>query len=169
MVQIYIRLFLDVWRIVTCITFGTFLACKTKETTSKYLHDEVNQQNHSTLLHFKKQGNTKNNRLNFLRVKKEFYAGLCIFQPHTPYSMLLARFKIWRRTQTPRGGLPRKNDGSARRKFSENTLKGTRITPDGRGFQTFLPLRGTNLKQHKNRHFDHFFSPSNTFSSSWFL
>ena len=67
------------------------------------------------------------------------------------------------------GGLPRKNDGSARRKFSENTLKGTRITPDGRGFQTFLPLRGTNLKQHKNRHFDHFFSPSNTFSSSRFL
>ena len=71
-----------------------FLPARTKETTSKYLHDEVTQQNHSTLLHFKKQGNTKNNRLNFLRVKKEFYAGLCIFQPHTPYSMLLARFKI---------------------------------------------------------------------------
>ena len=32
------------------------------------------------------------------------------------------------------GGLPRKNDGSARRKFLENTLKGTRITPDGRGY-----------------------------------
>ena len=58
-----------------------FLPARTKETTSKYLHDEVTQQNHSTLLHFKKQGNTKNNRLNFLRVKKEFYAGLCIFQP----------------------------------------------------------------------------------------
>ena len=94
-----------------------FLPARTKETTSKYLHDEVTQQNHSTLLHFKKQGNTKNNRLIFLRVKKEFYVGLCIFQPHTPYSMLLARFKIWGRTQTPRGGLPSKNDGSARRKF----------------------------------------------------
>ena len=43
------------------------------------------------------------------------------------------------------------------------------LKSDGRGFQTFLPLRGTNLKQHKNRHFDHFFSPSNTFSSSRFL
>ena len=28
-------------------------------TTSKYLHDKVTQQNHSTLLHFKKQRNTK--------------------------------------------------------------------------------------------------------------
>ena len=31
------------------------------------------------------------------------------------------------------------------------------LKSDGRGFQTFLPLRGTNLKQLKNRHFDHFF------------
>ena len=64
------------------------------------------------------------------------------------------------------GDKPR--EAGARWKFSEKTLKGTRITPDGRGFQTFLPLRGTNLKQHNNRHFDHFF-PSNAFSSPKFL
>ena len=159
MIQIYLRLFLDVWRIVTCIMFGTFLACKTKETTSKYLHDEVTQQNHSTLLHFKKQGNTKNNRLNFLRVKKEFYAGLCIFQPHTPYSMLLARFKIWGRTQTPRGGLPRKNDGSTRRKFEIRWAWLPNI---------FTPKR-YQFKTTQEPTLWPFFSPSNTFSSSRFL
>ena len=159
MIQIYLRLFLDVWRIVTCITFGTFLACKTKETTSKYLHDEVTQQNHSTLLHFKKQGNTKNNRLNFLRVKKEFYAGLCIFQPHTPYSMLLARFKIWGRTQTLRGGLPRKNDGSARRKFEIRWAWLSNI---------FTPKRYQFKTTQQPTLWPYFFL-SNAFSSSWFL
>ena len=150
-----------------------YLSClqaRTKETTSKYLLDKVTQHNHSTLLRFKKQGNKHKKKQAKLSAKlKRNSMSDYIFSNYTlPYSMLLARFKTWRRKQTPRGGLPHKNDVGARWKFSENTLNSTRITPDGRGFQTFLPLRGTNLKQHNNRHFDHFF-PSNTFSSSRFL
>ena len=35
------------------------------------------------------------------------------------------------------------NGGAARRKFSKDTLKGTRILLDGRSSNIFLPLRGT--------------------------
>ena len=69
-----------------------FLPARTKETTSKYLHDEVTQQNHSTLLHFKKQGNTKNNRLNFLRVKKGILCRVMYFP--TTHSLFYVTRKI---------------------------------------------------------------------------
>ena len=54
----------------------------------------------------------------------------------TTHSLFYVTRKIQNLTQNANasGGLPRKNDGSARRKFLENTLKGTRITPDGRGY-----------------------------------
>ena len=77
------------WRLKDChMHYVWYLSClqaRTKEITSKYLPDKITQQNHSTRLHFKKQGNAhtqKKNRLNFCEVKKEFHAGLCIFQPH---------------------------------------------------------------------------------------
>ena len=53
---------------------------------------------------------------------------------------------------TPPGGggeFPYKNDRDARRKFSKNTLEGTRISYNRRGSNLFLLLRGTNFKQHK--------------------
>ena len=139
-----------------------YLSClraRTKETTSKYLLDKVTQHNHSTLLRFRKQGNTHKKKPAKLSAELKRNSMLdYVFSNHTlPYSMLLARFKTWRRKQTPRGDSHIKMTGVLVGKFSENTLKGIRITPDGRGFQTLLPLRGTNLKQHNNRHFDHFF------------
>ena len=47
------------------------------------------------------------------------------------------------------GGGPYQNDGGARLEFSKTTLKGTRISFGRRGSIILLPLRGTNLKQHK--------------------
>ena len=44
-----------------------------------------------------------------------------------------------REMTTPRGGLPYKNDGGARRKCLKNTLKGTRILFDGCGSNDFYP------------------------------
>ena len=41
------------------------------------------------------------------------------------------------------GGESYKNDEDARRKFSKEPLKGTRISISGRGPNYFLPLRGT--------------------------
>ena len=49
-----------------------------------------------------------------------------------------------------RGGeLPYKNDGGARWKMLKKTLKGARISFDGRGSNIFLLLRGANFKQYK--------------------
>ena len=46
----------------------------------------------------------------------------------------------------PVGGITYKNDGGARRKVSKNTLKGARISLDGRGSNGYFPLRGTKSK-----------------------
>ena len=46
----------------------------------------------------------------------------------------------------PRWGGKGRGDGDARRKFSKNTLKGTRISFDGCGSNDFSLLRGTKSK-----------------------
>ena len=42
------------------------------------------------------------------------------------------------KVRAPEGGLPYKNDGGARRKFSKKNLKGTRISIDGLGLYEFF-------------------------------
>ena len=121
-----------------------YLSClqaRTKETSSKFLPDKNNSTKslHTSSLQKTRKHKKKHAKLS-AKLKRNSLPDY-VFSNHTlTYSMLLVRFKIWRRKKTPRGALPHENDKGARRKFSENTLEGTRITPDGRGFQTFLSL-----------------------------